>query len=232
MTVQRDLRVSEVFGPTVQGEGPNLGRRCAFIRLGLCNLDCRWCDTPYTWDWSRFDRSVELERATVHDLVARVEAMRVDRVVISGGEPLVQRKHLTSLVVMLKTRGMAVEVESNGTLMPSQTLLEAVHWNVSPKLAHSGVDPERAIKPDVLRVLAHHDAAFKFVAQRVEDLDEVAAVCAAAGIAPAQVWIMPEGTSPTTVAITGVELTDAAIARGYNMTTRLHVLTWGNRRGV
>lgn len=228
-----DLLVSEVFGPTVQGEGPSMGRRCAFIRLGLCNLDCRWCDTPYTWDWQRFDRATELTRTTVPDLVDQVAAMRVGLVVVSGGEPLVQRKYLTSLAALLRVRGMDVEVETNGTLPPSPALLDTVRFNVSPKLSHSGVEYSKAIKPGALRIFAGRaGTAFKFVCQAPGDLDEVAAVCAEAGIAPGQVWIMPEGTTPATVSITGAELTDAAVARGYNMTTRLHVLTWGNRRGV
>jgi hypothetical protein len=28
------LLVSEIFGPTFQGEGPSIGRRCSFLRLG------------------------------------------------------------------------------------------------------------------------------------------------------------------------------------------------------
>src|SRR4029450_7825218 len=55
-----ELVVSEVFGPTFQGEGPSVGRRAGFVRLGRCNLDCSWCDTPYTWDWERHDPAVEL----------------------------------------------------------------------------------------------------------------------------------------------------------------------------
>ena len=45
------LAVSEIFGPTHQGEGPSTGRLCGFVRLARCNLSCLWCDTPYTWDW-------------------------------------------------------------------------------------------------------------------------------------------------------------------------------------
>ena len=40
-----ELVVSEIFGPTWQGEGPSLGRRCGFVRLGRCNLACTFCDT-------------------------------------------------------------------------------------------------------------------------------------------------------------------------------------------
>ena len=70
------LVVAEVFGPTFQGEGPSAGRRAMFLRLGRCNLDCAWCDTPYTWDWSRFDPAVELHRRTVDDVMSELDAHR------------------------------------------------------------------------------------------------------------------------------------------------------------
>ena len=44
------MRVVEVFGPTVQGEGPYAGRVCHFLRLGGCDYRCSWCDTPYAVD--------------------------------------------------------------------------------------------------------------------------------------------------------------------------------------
>ena len=44
------LEVSEIFGLTIQGEGPSVGRRAVFLRLRRCNLACDWCDTRYTWD--------------------------------------------------------------------------------------------------------------------------------------------------------------------------------------
>ena len=50
------LLVNEIFGPTVQGEGPSLGRACAFLRVAACNLSCVWCLDPSTpvlmSDWS------------------------------------------------------------------------------------------------------------------------------------------------------------------------------------
>src|SRR3954451_15026034 len=81
-----ELVVSEIFGPTFQGEGPSIGRRCGFVRLGRCNLACTWCDTKYTWDWSQYDPSVELHRRSVDDIVDAVAAMDVPMVVITGGE--------------------------------------------------------------------------------------------------------------------------------------------------
>ena len=106
------LVVSEVFGPTVQGEGPTIGRRAAFVRLGRCNLDCSWCDTPYTWDWDRYDPKVELHERPVAEVVAEVEAMGVDWVVVTGGEPLLQQRRLLPFLLAASDRGWTVEVET------------------------------------------------------------------------------------------------------------------------
>lgn len=225
------LVVSEVFGPTFQGEGPTLGRRAAFVRLGRCNLDCRWCDTPYTWDWDRFDPAVELAERSVADVVAEVEAMEVDRVVVTGGEPLLQQRRLLPFLLAAGERGWSVEVETNGTLAPSAATVAGVErFNVSPKTSNSGVPRDKAIVPAALAALvASGKATFKFVATGVEDLDEIAAVVEAHGLAP--VYVMPEGTDAATITDRSRALADAVTARGWHLTTRLHVLLWGDERG-
>ncbi|MDE1904870.1 MAG: 7-carboxy-7-deazaguanine synthase QueE [Rhodospirillales bacterium] len=238
---KKDLIVSEVFGPTFQGEGPSCGRRAGFIRLGLCNLNCSWCDTPYTWDWrgengEPQDRDALVHR-TVDDLVAEVLDMDVDRVVLSGGEPLVQKARLGGLAQALVGCGIAVEVETNGTQMPTDELLAAVgQWNVSPKLPHSGVPQSAAWRPDVLgRLLARgRQVDLKVVCQSAEDVALVARLVSDLdlNVAPSQVWIMPEGIDAGVIQEHTVAITNAVLAHGYNLTTRLHVLVWGNKRGV
>src|SRR5260370_15944522 len=42
-----DIRISEIFGPTIQGEGPLIGHPTVFVRTGGCDYRCRWCDTLY-----------------------------------------------------------------------------------------------------------------------------------------------------------------------------------------
>jgi len=227
------LVVSEVFGPTFQGEGPSLGRRAAFVRLGRCNLDCSWCDTPFTWDWERYDPAVELTRRPVADVVAEIEAMQVDRVVLTGGEPLLQQRHLVAFLDACAARGWAVEVETNGTIAPTDEVTTRVErFNVSPKLSGSGVDVARAIVPDALRALvATGRAAFKFVVTDPIELDEVGAIADAHGIDAGSVHVMPEGTTPEVVLAVARRLADPVLARGWNLTTRLHVLLWGDERG-
>jgi 7-cyano-7-deazaguanosine (preQ0) biosynthesis protein QueE len=226
------LVVSEVFGPTFQGEGPSAGRRAGFVRVGRCPLSCAWCDTAYTWDWDRFDPAVELSHRVVDDVLAEVDAMEVDLVVITGGEPLAQRSGLAALARGLRARGTRVEVETSGVIAPSPEVVELVdQWNVSPKLANSGMTVERRIVPDALAAfVATGRAIFKFVVVEPADLDEIAALADAHGLRP--VWVMPEGTDAATITDRLRALAEPVLARGWHLTPRLHVLVWGDRRGV
>ena len=225
------LVVSEVFGPTFQGEGPSIGQRAAFVRLGRCNLDCAWCDTPYTWDWARYDPAKELHRVAVADVVAQLEAMRPGRVVITGGEPLLQQRQLTRLAQACADRSWPVEVETNGTRAPSDELVALVdQWNMSPKLANSGIDEDKRIRPDALAAFVRTGrAVFKFVATGEADLAEIEALAAAHDLAP--IWVMPEGTDAATVVARAKALAGPVLERGWNLTPRLHVLLWGDDRG-
>lgn len=233
------LRVSEVFGPTIQGEGPSSGRRAAFVRLGECNLDCTWCDTPYTWDWSgkngtAYDRARELREfpiLEVRDWCARIGA---GLVVITGGEPLLQQDAVATLTRELHEIGMEVEIETNGTIIPHRPLLEAwPRFNVSPKLSNSGVALKKRAKGDALAALRDSGAAsFKFVCGDLDDLDEVQALVVGLSLDPRSVWIMPQGTSRYEIDTLYRLLAEDVIERGWNLTSRLHVLLWEGRRGV
>ena len=224
------LVVSEVFGPTFQGEGPSLGRRAGFVRLGRCNLSCSFCDTPYTWDWERHDPAKELTRIDVCELADQVRAMHVPLVVVTGGEPLIQQSHLVDFLTELHP-SHEVEIETAGTLAPSADLVSLVtRFNVSPKLSNSGVELERRYKPDVLRTLdATGKATFKFVVTDEPSLDEVTVIVDECRLH--DVWVMPEGVTTDAVTSRSRELAEAVLMRGWNLTTRLHVLLWGDERG-
>jgi 7-carboxy-7-deazaguanine synthase len=225
------LTVSEVFGPTVQGEGPSIGRRCGFVRLGRCNQACTFCDTPYTWDWDRFDPAVELNEMAVDDVLSQLDAMDVDMVVVTGGEPLLQQRGVEALLGAVKERGWRVEIETAGTIAPTMADGLVDQWNVSPKLANSGNPFERRYKPDVLSAFqATGRAVFKFVVCEPSDLDEVDAMVEECALG--DVWIMPEGIDAATLERRSRQLAEDVIKRGWNLTTRLHILIWGDRRGV
>ena len=223
------LVVSEVFGPTLQGEGPSAGRRAGFVRLGRCSLNCSWCDTPYSWDWKRYDPAAELRELPVGEVAASIEAMDVPMVVVTGGEPLLQQRAVVELLRLLP--GLAVEVETNGIHVAEPDLVERVdRFNVSPKLANAGIERSRRYKPDVLSAFqATGKAAFKFVACEPSDLEEIDAIVAECDLT--DVWVMPEGTDARALVARGQRLADAVVARGWQLTPRLHILLWGDERG-
>lgn len=229
------MRVVELFGPTFQGEGRSTGRLCGFVRLWGCNLDCSWCDTPYTWDTTgkngvAYDRAVESVDMTPSSIVEQVLDMGVDLVVVTGGEPLLQAAELVELIERFNEAGVVVEVETNGTRPPVAPHAD-VRWNVSPKLDHA-MTTRHAYRPANLALFAGRDSSFKFVVKTVDDLDQITAIVDFVGADPSQVWVMPEGTTPAAIVSGLAAIADAVLARGWNLTPRLHVLCWGNTRGV
>ena len=87
----RHINVNEIFGPTIQGEGIHTGVRVGFLRLAGCNLSCSWCDTPYSWDWSRYDRNEESHKRLISEVAEELKAMKVSRLILTGGEPMMQQ---------------------------------------------------------------------------------------------------------------------------------------------
>lgn len=225
------LIVSEIFGPTFQGEGYSLGRRCGFLRLGHCNLTCSWCDTPYTWDWHRFSAESELARLDVDEVAARIRSLAVPLLVVSGGEPMLQQSGLVALFAYLPP-AQDIEIETNGTVAPDPEVTERVsRFTVSPKLAHASMSRERRLRPGVLHAFAATGkATFKFVAASPDDLDEIEALTGE--LEPADVYVMPEGRDPDQLIKRMRMLAPAVQERNWSLTTRLHVLLWGDRRGV
>jgi 7-carboxy-7-deazaguanine synthase len=227
--------VNEMFAPTVQGEGINTGKVVGFIRLANCNLACSWCDTPYSWDWKRYDKAAETTEMDIESVAQVVQSWNVPRVIITGGEPLMQQEDIVKLIALCAD--VKFDIETNGTITPLLTLANSVDtFNVSPKLSHSGDIRKKRIKDAPLMHFANlaqdGKAQFKFVCETVADLDEVDLIAQDYDIPNSAIWIMPEGTDAPTLVFRLEKLADAVVARRYNLTTRLHVLAWGHRRAV
>jgi 7-carboxy-7-deazaguanine synthase len=98
------VRVTEIFF-SIQGEGTRAGRPCVFVRFTGCDLRCGYCDTEYAFHGGR-----ELSRG---EILAEVERHPCRLVLLTGGEPLLQ-KELPDLARDLLSRGYEVTVETHG----------------------------------------------------------------------------------------------------------------------
>jgi organic radical activating enzyme len=154
--------------------------------------------------------------------------------VLTGGEPLLHQRVLAPLLASLKRDGFLIEVETNGTFTPSPELLESVDcFNVSPKISNSLVEEGARIRPDSLKAFARsHKAWFKFVVCDQKDLEEIEGMISEFSLPRDRVILMPEGIDATTLLARGRWLVDVCKERGFRFSLRLHILLWGNQRGM
>lgn len=224
----------EIFA-SLQGEGPSAGRPSVFVRLSRCNLACTWCDTAYTWRFAgpgAFERKANQVTLSEDDTAERIRALCQDRLVVTGGEPLLQAPALARLLTLLS--GMHVEIETNGTVAPPPTLDALVdQYNVSPKLTHSGNAAALALVPARLAAFAADPRAFfKFVVAAPADVAEVLALANAYAIPRERLFVMPEGTDGATLRTRARWLAPLALEHGLRFSDRLHIHLYGDTRGT
>jgi 7-carboxy-7-deazaguanine synthase len=237
---ERGLWVSETF-VSIQGEGPSQGAPAAFLRLGRCNLRCSFCDTPYTWDETRFDLSEELELRTLDSLAEWILPASPGRLIVTGGEPLIQHRPLAALLGRVDLgraeRGElreVVEIETNGTIAPTPALAERVdQFNVSPKLANSGEPRARAWRRAALQSFAElRQSYFKFVVATEADADEAMTLAQELNVPLERVVFMPLASDVIELRERQSLVAELALARRVRFGSRLHLELFGGGRGV
>ena len=76
------LRISEIFGPTIQGEGAVIGQPTVFVRAGGCDYRCEWCDTLHAVDTEYRHTWAKMTSDAVMAEIERLSGRRA-----SDGEP-------------------------------------------------------------------------------------------------------------------------------------------------
>ncbi|MEM7780094.1 MAG: 7-carboxy-7-deazaguanine synthase QueE [Pseudomonadota bacterium] len=231
----------EIFA-SLQGEGPSAGQPVAFMRLSRCNLACTWCDTAYTWrfegdnrphrDDIAYDRKANQVKLSPEKAAMKVASLGQNRLVITGGEPLMQSGALADMLAILPD--IEVEIETNGTTKANSHVdIRVDQYNVSPKLAHSGNAAELAIIPERMDFYASDPRAFfKFVIASPGDVDEVLTLQREYRIPAKRIFLMPEGTDSVTLHLREEWLSKTCLEHGFRLSDRLHIHLYGDTRGT
>ncbi len=217
------MNISEIF-PCFQGE-INVGKYSILIRLGQCNLRCSYCDSVYSYD--------EHTKIDIKEIVE--QSKYFPNVIISGGEPFVQKNDVASLIKKLQKENpdITIGVETNGTIRPTGLAsINKVTFNVSPKLKNSGIGYEKRIKPAVLAWFNDVNANFKFVVSTKDDVDEVVMLINDLGIKRRNVYLMPEGKTRDVQLDRMLDVVKWAQENKLNFSPRMHVLLFDDKRGV
>ncbi len=171
-----DVNHVETFS-SIQGEGPDVGRRTLFVRLGGCDLRCAWCDTPHTWLPVRQGRVEQtaghgdfVETAgdtTVAAVLASarplLDATPHRFVSLTGGEPLLQPAAVRALATGFRALGPEVHLETHGLLADAlaEVISEVDVVSMDWKLA---TDVRRETDAKTATPAPFHDAHERFLA--------------------------------------------------------------------
>ncbi len=145
------IPISEIFGPTIQGEGPVIGVPAIFIRVAGCPNNCAWCDTPYA---QTTEGATDLTITQIVDRVKLAASWRDNILVtITGGSPLMYADAIWELIGALPFQ-VALETEFlDAELLPKDPALLPQYIVVSPKPPSSGVLHDEAFIPKLDAVL-------------------------------------------------------------------------------
>jgi len=138
----RMLPVMEEFY-SIQGEGNNTGKAAYFLRIGGCDVGCRWCDIKESWNADLWPPS------STDAVIENIKRCPAKAVVVTGGEPL--QYNLDYLCAELKKNNIETYLETSGSVALSG------EWNwicLSPKKKSPPL-PELYTKASELKVIIH-----------------------------------------------------------------------------
>ena len=213
------LRVDSLFH-SLQGEGPLAGRPSHFLRLHGCNLRCRFCDTP------RPQGGASFLPLTCEEALERLLNLYPGRenLVVTGGEPLLQREALKEFFQRANPLFTTREIETNGTIPPGELSGMDLRFNVSPKLSGSGISlQERLVWPALEEFSSLPKAFFKFVVGSEGEADEALQVVVRLKIPLERTALMVCGGDRDTVDRGACQTARWALERGMGYCDRLHL---------
>lgn len=252
------LPIVEIFGNTLQGEGPRL-RPAIFIRTGLCNFTCsgfgctrqspqgdtvEGCDTIHAVSkkfrdtWTYYDH--------FNDIVERVKPLLHPNpdikqdIIITGGEPTLHwnNKVFQELIEYYISRGHHVTMETNGSRMLEFTrdYQTKVQFSLSVKLSVSGEPKKKRINiPTIQNILGCSTGSYlKFVVDpggwdlQKEEIFEILTALPTY----ADVFLMPLGDTTAKQMENTRFVFEKCSELGFSFSPRIHILAFDNLDGV
>ena len=233
------LRIAEIFGPTIQGEGALIGEPTVFIRAGGCDYRCSWCDSMHAVDSAFRDTWAPMKPAQIWEQVRDLSGGVPLTVSISGGNPAIQ--DFAPVIAMGKTEGYRFACETQGSVArpwfadldmlvlspkpPSSD--QVVDWDAFDACVQAGRDAGQT----VIKIVIFDDRDYQWAqdaAARHPDLPLY--------LQPGNPEVDPDvPVAAQDVADRLLWLVDKVTADRWfrpRVLPQLHVMLWGNLRGV
>lgn len=150
------IPVAEIFGPTIQGEGPHVGMQTLFVRVAGCDFKCAWCDSKFAW---KIDGSIKRygTKELADILVQECNNSKCSNVVLTGGNPCLY--NFKEVIDILHDNNITVDIETQGSKMPDW-LIDVDLLVISPKAPSSK-------QPDVYKTVNEYMKLLSSIKQKV-----------------------------------------------------------------
>jgi 7-carboxy-7-deazaguanine synthase len=233
------ILISEIFGPTVQGEGPVMGLPAVFVRTGACDYRCSWCDTPYAV-WPEYRGQWHFMRC--EEILARIDELAANKpmlVTLSGGNPALQP--FGPLIELGHCKGHSFALETQGSV--AQPWFANLDWLIlSPKppsskfvTEWSGVEACLAAAKDrpryALKIVVFDDVDYAYAREAIAHFPRVETYLQ---VGNPHVGEGDQVSAQDLMArfrwLAGKVIEDRLF--NVKVLPQLHVLAWGNKRGI
>jgi 7-carboxy-7-deazaguanine synthase len=231
----KKIAISEIFGPTIQGEGASIGYPTIFVRTGGCDYRCSWCDTQYAVDTKYIDDWKPMSAESIMDKIRELSNNKPMLVTFSGGNPALY--DLSDVIEIGHSDGYTFTMETQGSI-PREWFDDLDFITFSPKPPSSGMETDwdklsqsityaGDLSNSSIKVVVDTDDDYQYALEafnRYPDLPR---------------YITPCNTTPGEPNFDDLyskcrEITQRILDDGYfdvSVLPQLHVLLWGNERG-
>ena len=231
------IRISEIFGPTIQGEGALIGQPTVFVRTGGCDYRCSWCDTLHAVDSEYRDTWKPMQAADIMAQIERLSGNKPLMVSLSGGNPAIQP--LGGLIRLGKEQGYRFALETQGSIAQDWFAdLDVLTLSPKPPSSLMESDWERFDKcleaakglPEIaLKIVIFDDKDYKYAQD------------AAARYPDLPLYLQPgnhkvDGDADLSALNTRLTWLSEKVTKDQwfsaHVLPQLHVMMWGNQQGV
>lgn len=230
------IYISEIFGPTIQGEGALIGRPTVFVRVGGCDFRCSWCDSKYavkpqyrsTWD-----------KMTTEEIFAAIKRLTGGQpvlVTLSGGNPAMY--DFSDLIALGHAEGFTFAMETQGSITKPY-FADLDHLTVSPKPPSSRTlfDPIKldaalsAHATPTLKIVVADERDYRFAKRLHKKYADIPLTLQPCNL-DADVGQTADLSALKNQLEWLMEKTQADALYNVTLLPQLHVLLWNNERGV
>lgn len=243
---EKNIRISEIFGPTIQGEGILIGQPCIFVRTAGCDFRCTWCDSIHAVD-SKFRNNWQLYSAI--DIFEKIKELSQNAplsIVLSGGNPAIQ--NLKPLIKLGSEKNYKFTIETQGSIYKEWfNLLDTIVLSPKPPSSATTTDWNifsqccaTKVNNLIIKVPVLNNEDYEFAQKLNKQYPNIA------------MYLQPVNNTPPTIESFERKQENPAIDlnaiidrfiwlvnlcikdKWYNVRIlpQLHVLIWGNKSGV